>query len=102
MEGPVFGRWEDSEDGSSEEYRDGESEGFENGASMSRELAKHYVAQLLARGYTAEDAQAQAHTGVWNPDGTGYNLSHGKIECPPFSRQFFSFEELAEECARGW
>jgi hypothetical protein len=67
---------------------------------VSRELAKHYVQHLLSRGYTVEDAQAEVCTGVWEVGGGGYEIRHGKIECPPFSKQRFSFAELADELSR--
>lgn len=67
---------------------------------MSRQLGKRYVEQLLARGYTVEMAREEVHTGVWEAGGGGYHISHGKVECPPFSRQTFSFEELARELER--
>jgi hypothetical protein len=65
-------------------------------------MAKRYVRELRARGYTVEDACSETHTGVWEAGGGGYHISHGKIECPPFSKQVFSFEELARELERGW
>jgi hypothetical protein len=67
---------------------------------VSRQLAKRYVAQFLARGYTLQEASEEAHSGVWEAGGGGYHISHGKIECPPFSKQVFSFEELAKELER--
>lgn len=67
---------------------------------MTRHLAKGYTRRLLGRNYTVEDAKAEVFLGYGGPGEAGYNISHGRIECPAFSGKTFRFEELAEELRR--
>lgn len=66
----------------------------------SKALAKRYVADFLSRGYTVEKAQAEICMGMGGPDQPGYEIRHGKIECPAFSGNVFSFADLAAELRR--
>lgn len=72
-------------------------------ADEAREIAKGYVRDLLARGYSAEQANAEACSGFSGPGQAGYEIRHGKITVPALGQPkwTFSFAQLATEIEQG-
>jgi len=71
-------------------------------AATARALARCYVVELLARGYTEAKAQAEIFMGMSGPRDPGYCISHGSIRVPGLGELGrWRFAELAEEAERG-
>ena len=63
------------------------------------ELATRYVKMLTERGYTAEDCDREACSGMCSPTEPGYDLRHGTITCPAIGdeKQIFNFRQIQKE-----
>ena len=68
---------------------------------MSKALALEFVATLLARGYTVEDAEHESCMGYDACDGSdrSYIIRQGTITAPWPGGQGFRFRKLASELA---